>query len=206
MRGFHYNLFARNILQPRWHLVYLGIMLTYRFCCKQHLEWVLLKAKGAINALFQKQEFRGIKMNRAVHIFNVAILPKLFYGKNCFPTLTADIEDFYQKKLSAYFFKKWAGISQSYHSTSFMHHLFENDYLSIHQTRRVKKKIIAMFYADGLHRLLCFNENCFDVVQSCQCSLCGSDWEFDHMNICSYFPSELTLMQKLISLTQTLFL
>ena len=95
------------------------------------------------------------------------ILPSATYGTNVFNT---DYD--YLRKVVSYYWKRWAGISKYAKSTLLLEHIYDNDFLGIQHSIGISRRIIALFYASGLHHYICSQTNCHYPTDTCVCFYC----------------------------------
>ena len=134
-------------------------------------------------------------------MYSAMIIPKLLYGVQVFSQyLNQDTFDAFIKKCAGFYFKHWAGVSQTFSTSNLLHSLFENDYLSVHHRNNSQRRILSEFYCHGLHRRLCTAQRCFVVGENCCCRLCGSAWFGNHLAVCTLMDGDGRFEDRLLAL------
>ena len=179
---------------------YLGVMLTTRLSANQHLQFKKTKALNSINAINAKLNLSRISLESGNKLLTTVVMPCGTYGCEMFDDGTnAFDENFtnHQLTIVGYFWKKWCRINYRYSSRRLINGIYYDDFLNISSANPLMRRIIAIYYCNGLHHGICRKEKCYgphtdeDNVHSCICNECGTKIQnFSHLEVCPGLESE----------------
>ena len=98
-------------------------------------------------------------------------LAELFYQQTIF-FIAIDIKQHYRKS-EAVFWKSWCGVSKYTSTTTLLNKLMFHDIHGLKDCPPKHRRIIAKFYANGLHNNFCCMEGCYQWEENlCVCRFC----------------------------------
>ena len=158
----------------------------------------------ATNSLATKLNFSKLKLNSALLLFNAVVIPAASYGCCIFGHRISIVRwEEHKKKLCSIFFKKWAGIPRRLPTMPLIDEIFGPDPLDLNRHTLRNRAVIAMYYSNGCHHLLCANGSCFYVNErriECRCIFCQQYFhKKDHTCVCPSIPGT-SMMDRLRNL------
>ena len=167
--------------------LYLGIIFSTKLSSEMHLEHVRIKARNTTLSLLKKVNLSIISFASALRLLLSVVLPAGNYGTQIFQIDHERMKD-HQLSLFGLFWKKWCNISHRWSSSTLIYHLFVDDFLGLQICPPQKRRALALYYCNGLHNLLCRNQDCYSLLynSSCICKFCLVAIRFnDHLSRCS---------------------
>ena len=91
-----------------------------------------------------------------------------------FVSTTSSSTNFF-RKIVAYSWKRWVGISKCTSNSKLIHHLYEDDFLEEQKSKQPRGRSIALVYTNGLHHKIYTRGNCYgnSTETFCVCKFCG---------------------------------
>ena len=193
---------------------YLGVNLTPKLACTEHLNVLINKTKSTVFGLQQKVNLQKVCFNSAQRLLEQFVLPAGTYSLNTFLQIDTDKLDDHYNRICGIFWKKWAGISVFSSTGLLLENLYFNDYLGLRQANTRHRRIFALYYTSGCHNNICTKIGCYkreihDIVQEkgftaymdCVCRLCKLQIvDEDHIRHCISFPESQDLPGRLINI------
>ena len=135
--------------------------------------------------------------------FESIVYPAAMYGIQTIDhgVFSAQI-DSHVKQIQGIFWKKWCGLSVYTRNTSLLHHILGDDFLRIDRASPLKRRIIAQYYANEAHHLICLVERCFESQLDCICRYCNNNIDFRHLDTCHGFTECSNTVEKLLKATR----
>ncbi len=156
---------------PRF--LYLGITLTATDVPSGHLANQKNKAICSINTLGTKISFAKISYNSATRLLHAIVKPTATYGLQVFDIADGVLQS-HAMSICGYFWKRWTGISKFTSNRRLIFSLTEDDHLNVKYRRKLKRRVGALYYCNGLHNYYCATNNCYSLSSSCTC--CKKLW------------------------------
>ena len=162
---------------------YLGVMLTPRLSVKRHLQYMKTEAINSVNSIKARLDLSRISLDSGNRLLATVIMPCGTYGCEIFDDGGSAFDECFtnhQLTIIGYFWKKWCKISYRYSSRRLIEGIYFDDYLKITSANPMMRRIIAIYYCNGIHHGLCRKENCYrpqDDEHPCTCDECGENCE-----------------------------
>ena len=179
---------------------YLGVILTPRLSVNRHLQFMKTKAINSVNSINARLDLSRISLDSGNRLLTTVVMPCGTYGCEIFDDGgNAFDESFttHQLTIIGYFWKKWCKISYRYSSRRLIEGIYYDDHLKITSANLLMRRIIAIYYCNGLHHGFCRKENCYgpqDDGHPCICDECGENCESpNHLEDCLGLKSSDTL-------------
>ena len=121
-----------------------------------------------------------------MRLFEAVILPSITYGISIYDTDLSHI-----RQIAGYFWKRWSGVSK-FCRNNFLEQIygFQDDFLHLKRRRGLIRRIVALFYSNGLHNMICNRPyTCYghDNTLNCICRLCDTAIiDNNHLLNCQY--------------------
>ena len=127
-----------------------------------HISKLHREGVTSVNILAAKVNFQKILF--------LSILPSCSHGLS---TTTSSTN--FLVKVIAYFWKRWTGISKCTSNSKPIHHLYEDDFMEKQKSKQPRRRSIALFYTNGLHRQVFTLGNCYgnSTDTFCDFKFCG---------------------------------
>ena len=182
---------------------YLGYNLSPSLTITTHLKHLVRSAIRSTFALQQKLPFSKINFTSAKRLFESIVYLAAMYGIQTIDhgVFSAQI-DSHVKQIQGIFWKKWCGLSVYTRNTSLLHHILGDDFLRIDRASPLKRRIIAQYYANEAHHLICLVERCFESQLDCICRYCNNNIDFRHLDTCHGFTECSNTVEKLLKATR----
>ena len=170
--------------------IYLGIVFSTKQSLDSHLHHLKSKSAKALNRLHAKVNLRKVRYKSAGRLLDSIIKQTATYGTEVFNLLDDEKSNnkFVEhcKKICGMFWKRWCGISLYWRNSRLLKMMHIDDPLRIQRCRKVDRRKIAIYYANGYHHKMCSENNCYDIKDDCQCKFCKFPiFGPDHIFLCS---------------------
>ena len=121
--------------------------------------------------------YNKISFQSAYRLLEAVIKTVANYGISVFASsgYQESVETHYRSIIGRYW-KRWANIFKFYTNRQLLKHLYEDDFLNIQGAKPGNRRPFALFYANGLHQLMCRTEGCYSPEEPsiCICKLCDN--------------------------------
>ena len=158
------------------------------------------KAYQSVASINQKLNLQKVSFNSAQQLFNSIVFPASTYGLETYVDELFEIEIKQHRKIEAVFWKSCCGVSKYTSTTTLLNKLMFHDIHGLKDCPPKHRRIIAKFYANGLHNNCCM-EGCYQwekylcVFRFCERTVLSTD----HILYFSHFLN-LTPSQKFYKL------
>ena len=149
---------------------YLGVVLTPTLNPKAHLNHLHRKGILSTNILCSKTHLQKLSFQAAQTLLDAVIIPSATYGLYALNTDGSSI----LQKVIAYYWKRWIGLSKFARNTPILYHIYNEDHLEIRKRIGFNRRVIGMYYSNGLHHKICLNDRCYETKTMCSCKYCGN--------------------------------
>ena len=181
---------------------YLGVFFSSKLSPSHHLRHLMNKAYQSVASINQKLNLQKVNFTSAQQLFNSIVFPASTYGLETYidELFEIDIKQHY-RKTEAVFWKSWCGVSKYTSTTTLLNKLMFHDIHGLKDCPPKHRRVIAKFYANGLHNNFCCMEGCYQWEKNlCVCRFCERTLlSTDHILYCSHFLN-LTPLQKFYKL------
>ena len=148
------------------------------------------KAYQSVASINQKLNLQKVNFNSAQQLLNSIVFPASTYELETYidELFEIDIKQHYRKSETV-FWKSWCGVSKYTSTTTLLNKLMFQDIHGLKDCPPKHRRIIAKFYANGLHNNFCCMEGCYQweenlfVCRFCERTLLSTD----HILYCSNF-------------------
>ena len=139
---------------------YLGLIFSSTLSPSHHLKHLMNKAYQSVASIKQKLNLQKISFNSAQRLFNSINFPASTYGLETYvdELFKIEIKQHY-RKIEAVFWNSWCGVSKYTSTTTLLNKLMFHDIHGIKDCPPKHRRVIAKFYANGLHNNCCM-EGC----------------------------------------------
>ena len=148
------------------------------------------KAYQSVASINQKLNLQKVSFNSAQQLFNWIVFPSSTYGIETYvDELNAiEMKQHYRKR-EAVFWKSCCGVSKYTSTTTVWNKLMFHDMHGLKDCPPKQRRVIAKFYANGLHSNFCCLEGCYQWEKNlCVCKFCERTLlSTGHILYCSYF-------------------
>ena len=151
----------------------------------------------------RKKQMRKLDVEQLNERMNSQTYASETYGDELFEI---EIKQPY-RKIEAVFWKSWCGVSKYTSTTTLSNKLMFHDIHGLKDCPPKHRRVIAKFYANGLHNNFCCMEGCYQweenlyVCRFCERTLLSND----HFHYCSHFLN-LTPLQKFYKQLNLMFI
>ena len=177
---------------------YLGVTFSSTFSLSHHLKHLTKKAYQSVASINQKLNLQKVNFNSAQQLFNSIVFLFSTYGLETYvdELFEIEIKQLY-RKIEAVFWKIWCGVSKYTSTRTLLNKLMFHVIHGLKDCPPKHRRIIAKFYANGLHNNFCCMEGCYQWEKTlCVCRFCERTLlSANHILYCSHFLN-LTPLKK----------
>ena len=156
------------------------------------------KAYWSVASINQHLNLQKVNFNSAQQLFISIVFPASTYGLETYVKELFEIEiKQHYWKTGAVFWKSWCAVSKYTSTTTLLNKLMFHDINGFKNCPPKHRRVIAKFYANGLHTNFCCMKGCYQWEKNlCVCKFCERTiLSTDHTLYCSHFLN-LTPLQK----------